>query len=188
MPDKAHSVERGYSHRDPPLTEAGQVAATRIELPASPDLIIISPMTRTIQTALLAFDHLIGVSPFKADVQVWPDLREAHDANCNKGLPRAEIAAKFPQFHFLECPEEWDYPAHTVEGATLRAERVRQHLKVIGGTYKNIALITHRGLTAFLVQGQRFDLCGMCTQKYVTEPGDDYLQNAVPTALLQIMN
>lgn len=117
-------------------------------------------MTRTIQTALIALDSLIGTSPFKVDVQVWPDLREAHDAICNKGVSRIEIATKFPQFNFLDCPDEWDYPPHTVQGAIDRAETVRKRLQGLSAKYKNIVLITHRGFIAFMVQGERFDVCG----------------------------
>lgn len=160
------SVDRSYPHRDPPLTDAGRAAAKLIKLPITPDLIIVSPMTRTIQTALIAFDSLIGTSPFKVAVQVWPDLREAHDANCNKGVSRAEMMAKFPQFDFLSCPEEWDHPPHTVEGATVRAETVRARLKVLSATFQNIALVTHRGFIAFMVRGERFDVCGRSQSRY----------------------
>ena len=117
-------------------------------------------MTRTTQTALLAFDSLIGTLPFQVEVQVWPDLREAHDANCNKGLSRAEMARKFPQLNFVDRSETWDYAPHTVEGAAARAESVRRRLKDLGTLYKNIFLLTHRGFIAFLVKGERYDVCG----------------------------
>ena len=117
-------------------------------------------MTRTIQTALNAFAPLIGSKAFQVDVQIWPDLREAHDAVCNKGISRTDMMAKFPRLDFSRCPEEWNHPPHTVEGAVARAEMVRRRLKELSTTYKNIALITHRGFIAFLVQGARFDACG----------------------------
>ena len=117
-------------------------------------------MTRIIQTALIALNPFNETSAFKIEVQVWPDLREAHDAICNKGVSRAEMAAKYPEFDFLDCPVDWDYPPHTVEGATTRAESVRKRLRGLSTTYKNIVLITHRGFIAFLVQGKRFDVCG----------------------------
>lgn len=63
-------------------------------------------MTRTIQTMLIALDSLLGKSPFAIAVQVWPDLREAHDAICNKGLSQKEMTSKFSQFDFQNCPEE----------------------------------------------------------------------------------
>ena len=155
-------MARGYPHRDPPLTDLGISKAAEIKLSVPPDLIVLSPMTRTIQTALVAFDTLIGSSPFKVNVQGWPNLREAHDANCNKGLSREEMEQKFPQFNFLTCSEQWDYEPHTIEAATERAECVRRDHE-LAKVYKNIALVTHRGFIAFLVQGSRFDVCGTPT-------------------------
>ncbi|KAF2255285.1 phosphoglycerate mutase-like protein [Trematosphaeria pertusa] len=154
-----HNVEREHPHRDPPLTEAGQNAANNVKLAATPDLILISPMTRTIQTAMILFPFLQDLGPFPIPVQIWPELREANDAFCNKGLPRAELQAKFPQFDFSECRVDWDYPAHTIEGATERAEAVRRRVKELSGSYKDIIIVTHRGLIAYLVKGRRFNLC-----------------------------
>ncbi|KAH8673088.1 histidine phosphatase superfamily [Ilyonectria robusta] len=164
-----HNVQRGYPHRDPPLTELGIQQATDVQPPTTPDLILISPMTRTIQTALLVFPHLLSTSPAEVEVQIWPDLREGYDAICNKGVARADIAAKFPQFDFSACSEEWDYPPHSPEDATARAERVRQRLQVLSKSYKNIFLVTHRGFIAFLVQGDRFDVCECRSYKFATE-------------------
>ena len=164
-----HNVERGYPYRDPALTNAGLNAAKHIKVSAMPDLIVISPMTRTIQTALNAFPSNFSSTPFQAEVQIWPDLREAHDANCNKGVSRTEMLAKFPQFNFAECPEEWDHPPHSIEDATARAETVRQRLKELSKQYANIALITHRGFIAFLVQGDRFDVCETRSYRFGTD-------------------
>ena len=132
-----------------------------MHLPAEPDLILVSPMTRTIQTALVTFSPLFNSSPARVELQVWPDLREAHDAMCNKGVSRADMAAKFALFDFSACHEEWDYPPHSFQDAAARAERVRKRLKDLSPHYKNIFLITHRGFIAFLVKGERFDVCGV---------------------------
>ena len=78
-----------------------------------------------------------------------------------RGVSRADLAAKFAQFDFSACPEEWDYPPHSFEDAALRAERVRQRLKHLSGCHKNIIFITHRGFIAFLVNGEGFDVCGI---------------------------
>ncbi|KAI0466920.1 histidine phosphatase superfamily [Xylaria cf. heliscus] len=163
-----HNVHRGYPFRDPPLTELGCEQARNVKFSTDPDLIIISPMTRTIQTASLVFGHLIdrtrsaGHGPSKSvEVQIWPELREAHDAICNIGIGRVELEAKFPQFDFSACNEVWDYPSHSPENARERAERVRQRLTVLSASYKKIVVVTHRGFISFLVQGSRFDLCGI---------------------------
>ncbi|KAF3927590.1 hypothetical protein AA313_de0206865 [Arthrobotrys entomopaga] len=160
-----HNVQRGYPDRDPPLTTTGYDATKLIKIPATPDLIVISPMTRTIQTAMNVFPAIFDT----AEVQIWPDLRESHDANCNKGISRAELAAKFPRLDFGECSEEWDYPPHTVERATIRAEEVRQRLKKLSKTHQNIAVIAHRGFIAYLVRGDRFDVCETRSYRFATD-------------------
>jgi broad specificity phosphatase PhoE len=182
-----HNVERGYPHRDPPLTKAGNASTKRVSLTVRPDLILISPMTRTIETAMNIFPFLIEPGPFDVPTQIWPDLREAHDAICNKGLSRSELASKFPQFDFSECHEEWDYPEHSIEGATARAERVRRRLKDLSTTYNNIAVITHRGIKAFLVKGKRFGLAEMRTYRFATEEEsqNDSIRRGVNTDMLE---
>lgn len=172
-----HNVDRGYPHRDPPLTDAGLEAAKQIKIPAVPDLVVISPMTRTIQTAINAFPSILSSSPPR--VQIWPTLREAHDAECNKGISRAEIEKKFPFLDFAECPEEWDHPPHTTEGATKRAEGVRQRLKELSATHNNIALFTHRGFIAFLVRGDRYDVCETRSYRFAEETEKERLRFGV---------
>lgn len=90
----------------------------------------------------------------------WPDLREAYDAHCNKGHGRAELEDRYPQVDFSLCAEEWDYEVHSTEEATQRAERVRQKLKGLMETHRNIALFSHIGFISHLVQRARFRLCG----------------------------
>ncbi|RMZ68251.1 phosphoglycerate mutase family [Pyrenophora seminiperda CCB06] len=165
----AHNVQSGYPDHDPPLTKSGHYTTKHIELAAKPDLILISPMTRTLQTAMNMFPFLVEQAPFDIPVQVWPDLREANDAICNKGLSRAELESKYPQFNFSECNEEWDYPEHTISRATERAERVRKRLKELSMSYSNIAVITHRGFKEFLVKGKRFGLAEVRCYRFASE-------------------
>ncbi|KAF5538961.1 phosphoglycerate mutase [Fusarium mexicanum] len=139
-----HNVDHGYSHRDPPLTDQGHETTKQIQIPAIPDLIAISPMTRTIQTAMNAFPSIAGPAP-----------------NGTK--------AKFPYLNFSECPQEWDHPPHSIEAATIRAEKVRRRLKELSKVYKNIVLITHRGFIAFLVKGDRYDVCETRSYRFGTD-------------------
>jgi broad specificity phosphatase PhoE len=153
----------------------------------SPDLIIISPMTRTIQTAMNMFPFLKVAGSSAIPVQIWPDLREANDAVCNKGLSRTDIRTKFPQFDFSECHEIWDYANHTSTDAAARAERVRQRLANLSTTFRNIALISHRGLIAFLVQGRRFDPAELRSYRFATvaEVQDEKFRLGLHCDLLQ---
>ncbi|GAB1318263.1 Phosphoglycerate mutase [Madurella fahalii] len=159
-----HNVDKSHLFPDPSLTETGQLQARNLNITTGPDLVLISPMTRTLQTALLAFDSLEGI-----EIRVWPDLREAHNALCNKGIPKADLAAQFPQFDYTECHDEWDYPDHSTDEAVARAERVRKRVKDLSTSYGNIYLVTHRGFIAFLVQGEKFDVCEHHQYRFAAE-------------------
>jgi broad specificity phosphatase PhoE len=161
-----HNVQRGYPHRDPALTPLGIEAASKIEVPFEPDLIVVSPMRRAIQTALLAFPELLhGSNPLP--IEVWPDLREAHDAICNQGSPVADLKMEFPVLDFSECMPEWNYEAHTPERAAKRAERVRRRLLQHVAQY--IVCVTHRGFIAHLVEADTFKNCEVGCFSFVSE-------------------
>ena len=156
----SYSIDKTQLFPDSPLTSKGHSDASQTIIPGHPDLIIISPMTRTIQTALHVFGNLISGPEASVEVQIWPELRESHDALCNMGIRKAEIAAKFPIFDFSECNEEWDYEPHSLNAAVARGERVRHRLRLLSETKKHIVVVTHRGFAAFMVQGERFQTCG----------------------------
>ncbi|KAK3685965.1 histidine phosphatase superfamily [Podospora appendiculata] len=165
-----HNVDRNHQFPDPPLTDIGRSQAKAVNPAAAPDLIVVSPMTRTLETTLLAFDSFISNPESRLNIQVWPELRETHDFSIyNKGVSRAELELKFPQFGFSECRKEWDYPQHNREDAVTRAETVRRRIKNLSGSHKNIFLVTHRGFIAFLVKGQRFDVCECRRYRFATE-------------------
>ncbi|KAE9363944.1 phosphoglycerate mutase-like protein [Stipitochalara longipes BDJ] len=154
-----HNITRDYAFPDPPLTEKGLSDARQLSIDSTPDLIIVSPMTRTIQTATEAFGFLILSPDRKIKTQVWPELREAHDHICCKGSIKEEMMTKFPGFDFSDCHDEWDYPPHTTESAVARGEEVRRKLRGLAEMHKHIVLVTHRGFAAFLVPGKRFQTC-----------------------------
>ncbi|KAJ7029414.1 hypothetical protein C8F04DRAFT_1265066 [Mycena alexandri] len=77
-------------------------------------------MTRTIQTALATFPDLLAQNTVA--LEIWPDLREAHDAVCNQ-------------------VKSGDYEVHSAEAATCRAKRVRAALAE--RTERNILLRQH---------------------------------------------
>ncbi|KAK3381901.1 histidine phosphatase superfamily [Podospora didyma] len=150
-------------------TDLGSQQASIFRPPAQPHLIIVSPMTRTIQTALIAFQQLLLD---EVEVQIWDDLRAASStAIYNHGLPRADLAAKFPQFDFSACRDDWDYEPHSFDDAVARAERVRLRLKDLAcsGAYKNIMVVLHRIFIAFLVEGKRFDVCECRSYRFASD-------------------
>jgi broad specificity phosphatase PhoE len=114
-------------------------------------------MTRTIQTALTAFGPILQ-GPGAVPLIVWPDLREAHDAICNKGVSRSMLMESFPHLDFSLCMVEWEYEAHSDEAAIRRAEKVKADLWECNAM--DILIISHRGFISYLVAGSEFSHCG----------------------------
>jgi broad specificity phosphatase PhoE len=173
------SVNRNHNEPDPPLTDLGRQQAEALELSFSPDVIVVSPMIRTIETAY----YTLHGKPSK--ILIWPDLREAHDAICNKGSPRINLIDRYPEFDFSECSPVWDYEAHTVEKAQLRASRVRSRLEKLSKDYRNILVITHRGFIAHLVAGTRFSNCDKPFPAIHEEPNADQANRGACISLYQ---
>jgi broad specificity phosphatase PhoE len=96
------SVDRDHVQPDPPLTTTGSRQAHEVQLPAEADLVVVSPMTRTIQTALIVFNQLLNRGSASLKLEVWPDLREAHDAICNTGVGRPTLGAQFDRLDFSD--------------------------------------------------------------------------------------
>lgn len=158
---------------DPVLTRKGVDQAMAVEIDSTPDLILISPMTRTLLTANFIFGKEIHTHA--SEVQVWPELRECYDHLICKGSPKHRLQELFPWLDFRRCHDEWDYESHSTEGAMIRAENVRMRLKALSQTYKHIVVVTHRAFAAFLVQGPAFGTCGefLNLLKYLYSWADD---------------
>jgi broad specificity phosphatase PhoE len=111
---KPHA-KRGNAHElpadlhDPPLTITGEVEAkaarTKAEVGQYPDLIVTSPLRRTVMTALLTFE--------KAVAEGVPVLAHEDARECYKGRDpsiydahrdRDELAEAFPQVSFAHVP------------------------------------------------------------------------------------
>ncbi|KAI1331701.1 phosphoglycerate mutase-like protein [Xylariaceae sp. FL0255] len=106
-----HNLTRDYNIRDPGLTERGrtQCVDLRNALQKDPivqqaDLIITSPMRRTIQTALDTVDWLIekGVK-IEADAS-W---QENSDKPCDTGRDIKAVAAEFPDIDYSTVDPLW---------------------------------------------------------------------------------
>jgi broad specificity phosphatase PhoE len=127
-----YNIQRGYPFPDPPLTKRGYQEASSININFTPDLIVVSPMRRTIETAFTAFGTTVDANK-ALPIEVWPDLREAHDAICNHFSPVAVLQMEYPHLDFSECNAERTYEKHSHADAEKRAERVRRQLKEHSG-------------------------------------------------------
>ncbi|MDA9825640.1 phosphoglycerate mutase family protein, partial [Alphaproteobacteria bacterium] len=90
---------------DAPITELGEVQAyqarrqvEKLDIKA----IIVSPFTRTLQTAQLIFGN-------RVTLQVNADVREQLCNSCDVGSTPHELSRKFPNLNFDHLPERWWY-------------------------------------------------------------------------------
>jgi broad specificity phosphatase PhoE len=93
-------------HFDAPLSETGfeQVAHARTRIRDLPiELVVVSPLTRALQTASRLFaDH-----PARPPIIVHPLARERVENSCDVGRAPAAIASDFPHIDVGDLPSVW---------------------------------------------------------------------------------
>lgn len=95
---------------DAPLTEKGRQQAYILQptvqaLQPQPELVVMSPSCRALQTGVMVFEHLIGKIPFLAHEMV----REETGVHvCDKRRPTSRQAMEFPMvdFNLLDTEED----------------------------------------------------------------------------------
>lgn len=103
------------NHRDARLTPRGEAQAreARKGLRDIPfELVVVSPLTRAIQTAALAFEGHPSQPRFLVEVL----HRECQESSCDVGRAASELAADFPHLDVGHLPEVW---WHAEDGAAM---------------------------------------------------------------------
>lgn len=95
---------------DAPLTSVGTEQATSLQMHfvklGPVDLAVMSPLTRAIQTCLLAIPPEQGMA---RQYVVTPLASEHMEASCDIGRTPRELTAAFPGLDFTGLPEVWWY-------------------------------------------------------------------------------
>ncbi len=162
-----HNKTRDSSLRDPGLSSLGaqQCEALRESLKRKlsklpeVELIVVSPMRRTLQTASTALDWLIedGVK-----VEADADWQEFYDKPCDTGSPTSELEAQYPNFDFStvdpiypdkSSPNGKRY-AHNRSAVLARAQLALH--KLYGRPEKLIILVSHSAFMRLAVTGAQF--------------------------------
>ena len=131
---------------DAPLTEFGKIQAKQARSQVQKldiKTVIVSPFTRTLQTAKLIFGD-------RLKFQISADVREQLCNSCDVGSAPGELARKFPHLDFNHLAERWwyegekDHRGISVEPEEVlmgRANNFASHLKreVIQST----AIVSH---------------------------------------------
>ncbi|KAJ3769090.1 phosphoglycerate mutase-like protein [Lentinula raphanica] len=153
-----HNIDKNWPEKDPPLTDFGIQQSKSVSIPVTPDLVVCSPMKRTIQTMYAILPNIASKpNGEQIPIEIWPNLREATNAPHNNGSPRTEISAAYPLLDFTRCNAEWDYEENTDETAAQRATEVIEEL--MNRTETDILVVGHRVFFWYMVSGKRFVNC-----------------------------
>lgn len=147
-----HNVSHDLTIPDPHLTPKGIEQAkgvTKLFESTPIDLIVTSPLYRTLETTMVAFKDTIerGVP-----VIALSDAQEVADVPADTGSPRSQIEKQFPAVNFDLLAENWyekiGINAGTPTAHQARFERLRSWLWAYAqeSGAKNIVLVGHHGV------------------------------------------
>lgn len=149
--------------RDAPLSDLGheQVRAARPAARAlQPDLVICSPLTRALQTAVGLFGD-DEAAPIVIDASPRERVTDTDDI----GSHPAELATRFPRLSFAHLTPTWwhqgpvDQRGVPVEPADVFHQRVRSFLVSLDGLpHERIVVVGHGNFFAHIL-GRHLDNC-----------------------------
>lgn len=136
---------------DAPLTEKGRQQALLLQpviaaMASKPELVVLSPNCRALQTGLIVFEESIGQGvPFLAHEMV----REENGVHvCDKRRPKSRQAKEFPQvdFDLLETEEDVIFRDDRRESKAEVGERVYKFFEWLSQRKeKHVGLASHSG-------------------------------------------
>lgn len=140
---------------DPDLTALGeqQCAELQKHFPhhQGVDLIVSSPIRRTLYTALLSFEE--NIKSKNLTIVALPELQETSDLPCDTGSTPAHLASEFAKYHidFTHVQEGWNvktgrWSAHE-DAIKKRAQEAREWLSA--RPEKEIVVVTHGSYRSF---------------------------------------
>ncbi|KAK0750294.1 histidine phosphatase superfamily [Schizothecium vesticola] len=178
--ESLHNTTKNFSLRDPPLTPLGvsQSAALTTSFPAlaTTAVILASPLTRAIETALAGFGPILPPHGTATKLILDPDLQERSALPCDTGSPVPALVARFPELEGairegIPAEGEWFVKEGAFaedDGAVrARAARVRGRLAELveelekeggEGARKDVAVVTHGVFMKFLAEDEEVDL------------------------------
>ncbi|KAF2280954.1 phosphoglycerate mutase-like protein [Westerdykella ornata] len=163
-----HNIASDYTLHDPPLSKLGEQQCTELaeslkkeKIAQDVELIVVSPMRRTLQTMKLALGWLID----EKKVPVLPDAgwQENADKPCDTGSPLSVLATEFPDLDF--SPVDPLFPEKTTNLASNPYAFTRKAILARGQTCleklysrpeKVIAVVSHSGFLRAAVCNRRF--------------------------------
>ena len=141
---------------DAPLTEKGRQQALVLQprvksFDVQPELVVVGPNCRALQTGAIVFEHLLGTVPFLAHEMVREECGVHY---CDKRRPKSRQEKEFPMIDFslLETEEDAIFQEDSRESKLDVGERIYKFMEWLASRpEKHIAIASHSGwlLTVF---------------------------------------
>ncbi|KAG8467518.1 hypothetical protein KFE25_000834 [Diacronema lutheri] len=193
-----HNVSGDLTIRDPPLTEQGRAQAAGL-LASAPvlhgrtvELVVASPMRRTLETARIAFASQHTRPLFVAH----PDAQETGTHPSDTGSDADVLGREFGEFDLSMCADGWyvkasPYDSRTRERHAAGCDALRARLERLGAwllarSEKSIALVAHHGVFAHLV-GVEMELSNCEVLESTLDAGGWSVQRAA-SDVVQVMD
>ena len=165
---------RAYNeYRDTPLLEEGIHEALDLnknwDKIDTMELVIVSPLSRTIETALNVFKHKSTPMISIDSIMEHPQAEEI----CNMRLPKEELIKKYPNIDFSKLDsdndEMWD--PDNIESIDSLLQRINKMYDFIEtSNCKNIALVGHNSFISMMKYGKFLHI----------EDGEEELKHCYP--------
>ncbi|KAK6849349.1 phosphoglycerate mutase-like protein [Apiospora arundinis] len=147
-----HNVDLDYSILDAPLTPLGKKQAESLarlipDLQKEAELVVSSPLRRTLQTTKLGWGPAVERLGGLKSVVCLPQAQECNALPCDTGSPREVLEAdpEFAEFNLESLTPDWTskqgFWAASDEALANRAKWVRHFLR--GRPEKTIVLVCH---------------------------------------------
>jgi len=152
-----HNATRNFLVHDPSLTLLGEAQCHELskEFPSEPpvDLLVSSPLKRTIQTTLFGFKKQVesGVK-----VEILAELQEVEELPCDTGSSRDDLEKEelFKGLDFSSLPDDWNSKkgkwAPDPRSVGERARIARKWLK--SRSESHVVVVLHGGFLHYLTE------------------------------------
>ena len=197
--ESEHNTSSDWGIRDPGLTEKGWKQAKALKHETllkgvlghyGPDevaqLVIVSPLRRTLQTALAVADgmrSLNAAASQKVPIIALSDLQETSDSPCDTGHPAHILEAEFPEVDFRGLAEDWfDKQAKWNYSTADRVTRLCEFLA--SRPEQRIVCIGHLDLFRHLV-GVRLRNCGVAKYELSAQGWRQHAVSEVTKSVVQ---
>ncbi|KZT13189.1 phosphoglycerate mutase-like protein [Laetiporus sulphureus 93-53] len=161
-----HNVAEDYTIHDALLTELGRQQAAKLHadthhtIQQSAELLVTSPLRRTLSTTVIGYETLrTKLEQQGKQVVVLPQLQECNNLPCDIGSPREalESVPEYAGLSFHHLDPSWtsksEFYAASNSALKARARWVRQYLRSL--PEREIVVVSHGDCLRYITEGHK---------------------------------